>query len=138
MEEKRKLTRQEIDLVVDMLETGILNEKKKEEKLGCLAHIGALTIILLNIVVFTVLQGYILTSAWGWFIVPLGVVPIGFWHAYGISMTVKLFSIGWGKIEDSKKIESMEEVWKFIGEFAGKTIGLLLVWLLLYVTHCMI
>lgn len=39
--------------------------------------------ILLSIVV-TVYAGFIFMFAWSWFIVPLGVMSLGFWHSLGI------------------------------------------------------
>ena len=50
---------------------------------------GVLT-YLLNIFVF----GIVLMFMWNWFIVPLGVIKIGFWLALGISMTIDCFFRG--------------------------------------------
>ena len=36
-------------------------------------------------------SGTALMYMWNWFIVPLGAIKIGFWLAFGISMTVKFF-----------------------------------------------
>ena len=35
--------------------------------------------------------GVVLMFLWNWFIVPLGVIKIGFWLAFGISLTIKFF-----------------------------------------------
>lgn len=32
------------------------------------------------------LAAFVLTKAWLWFVVPLGVVEIGYWHAMGVSV----------------------------------------------------
>jgi len=29
-------------------------------------------------------SGWVLTQLWGWFVVPLGVIPIGIWHAVAL------------------------------------------------------
>lgn len=39
----------------------------------------------------TFVVGVVLMFLWNWFIVPLGVVKIGFWLAFGISLTIKVF-----------------------------------------------
>lgn len=33
-------------------------------------------------------QAYVLMSLWGWFVVPLGVAALGFWHAFGLSILI--------------------------------------------------
>lgn len=39
----------------------------------------------------TFVSGIVLMFMWNWFIHPLGVIKIGFWLAFGISMTIKFF-----------------------------------------------
>lgn len=34
--------------------------------------------------------GALLVQLWEWFVVPLGIAQISFWHAYGLSTVVKL------------------------------------------------
>ena len=31
-------------------------------------------------------SGYVLSILWGWFIVPLGVIPLPLWHASGVAV----------------------------------------------------
>lgn len=131
----KKYSKDDVFQALDALDERRAKEKKSD--VGCLAVIGILTIMFLNVVVFTILQGYILVSAWQWFVVPFGVSAIGFWHAYGIAMTAKLFARGLGKPEKTEKADGLEEVFKAMKIFALQTVGLLLVWLVLYVTHCM-
>jgi len=130
----KKYSKEDIFAALDVRDE--LKAKEKKNDVGCMALIGILTIMFFNVVVFTILQGYILVSAWEWFVVPFGVSAIGFWHAYGIAMTAKLFSRGIGKAEKTEKAD-MEEVYKFMKTFALQTVGLLFVWLILYLTHCM-
>jgi hypothetical protein len=40
-----------------------------------------------------VLQLILLTSLWGWFVVPLGVVSIGYAHAFGLNLLLTYFQI---------------------------------------------
>jgi hypothetical protein len=135
MEDDKKYTKEVILAALDALDE--LKAKEKKSDVGCLALIGILTIMFFNVVIFTILQGYIFTSAWEWFVVPFGVSAIGFWHAYGIAMTVKLFARGIGKAEKTENADNLEEVYKAMKTFALQTIGLLFVWLVLYATHCM-
>lgn len=41
--------------------------------------------------VATFVFGIVLMFMWNWFVVPLGVVKIGFWLALGLSLTIKCF-----------------------------------------------
>ena len=47
------------------------------------------------------LSAVVLRDLWTWFVVPLGVMSIGFWHAYGISILVSRLThqIDWAEIE---------------------------------------
>lgn len=44
--------------------------------------------VLAAINVFALLEGVVLSTMWGWFVVPLGVASIGVAHAIGLSLTV--------------------------------------------------
>ncbi|WP_413460726.1 hypothetical protein [Herbaspirillum huttiense] len=39
----------------------------------------------------TLWNGYVASTLWGWFIVPLGVSAITYWHAVGLSAVVGVF-----------------------------------------------
>ncbi len=45
-------------------------------------------------IVLTMAGGFVLKYFWLWFIVPLGVAPIGFPHAIGLSIFFKVFAAG--------------------------------------------
>lgn len=45
-----------------------------------------IAVSLLAFVVGIIVRGFVVSIGWGWFIVPLGVTPIGFAHALGISV----------------------------------------------------
>lgn len=51
------------------------------------AFVGILAIIIAG----TLLNGWIVYVMWGWFVVPLGIVKIGVWHACGLSAFAQLF-----------------------------------------------
>lgn len=46
---------------------------------------------LLAIPAMALLQGWILSLVWGWFVVPIGVAPIGVVHGIGIVLLVAFF-----------------------------------------------
>ena len=54
---------------------------------------GKFCAILIVIIISIIISGIVVSKMWNWFIVPLGVSPIGFWLAAGISMMVSLFTI---------------------------------------------
>jgi hypothetical protein len=63
-------------------ETTVKKEVSKEDQKDALL----LVLMLLPMILF---QGWILSFLWGWFIVPLGVLPIRFWQAAGIRLLVR-------------------------------------------------
>jgi hypothetical protein len=58
---------------------------------------GKLFIVTLTLISM-VLQVVLLTSLWGWFVVPLGVSPIGYAHAFGLNILVTYFQVRSQKI----------------------------------------
>lgn len=51
-------------------------------------------IAILNGAIWTGWGGFVLAQLWGWFLVPLGVTSISWWHAAGLSATYILLSRG--------------------------------------------
>jgi len=51
-----------------------------------------LIISLIFIFIMILLRGFVLVDLWEWFIVPLGLIRIGFFHALGISILVALLT----------------------------------------------
>jgi hypothetical protein len=83
-------------------------ETSKEKGLGCL--------LLLALLPFTIaLRGFVLSKLWFYFIVPLGMNPIGLAHAYGLSILVQLFSGHYVKSEEMKDGEMGDLLTKFVG-----------------------
>ena len=80
-----------------------------------LSFLGGLVVYAINIFV----GGIVLMFMWNWFIVPLGVVKIGFWLALGISLTIICFF--------GKKTEHIE-AGEFVPFMIGNIISLLLIW----------
>jgi len=50
-------------------------------------------LIIIGGIIATLLKGIALISLWNWFVVPLGVMPIGFWHALGLSSLITYLTI---------------------------------------------
>ena len=80
-----------------------------------LSFLGGLVVYAINIFI----GGIVLMFMWNWFVVPLGVVKIGFWLALGISLTIVCFF--------GKKTEKIEEG-EFISHLLGNILSLLLLW----------
>ncbi|WP_277594426.1 hypothetical protein [Pseudomonas chlororaphis] len=68
--------------------------------------------ILLGIVtvfaLFVFWAGYVVSTLWGWFVVPLGVVAINYWHAVGLMCIVSAF-VGVKADEDVADSDSLGE-----------------------------
>jgi hypothetical protein len=69
---------------------------------------------LVLLVVACVLQPFVLRDLWGWFVVPLGVRPLGLIHAWGLQSTITYFSMTsliYSAVSDGeKKRELLERV----------------------------
>lgn len=52
------------------------------------------------------LNGFAIMNLWNWFIMPLGVINIGFAHALGIDVLITLIVM----VEVPKKIEEFEDI----------------------------
>ena len=70
-------------------------------------------------------DGFVLSKLWGWFAVPLHVLPIGVWHAAGI---IILFRFMRGAKTDSSPTTVTDIVWAFSYPAAALGIGALIQW----------
>lgn len=71
---------------------------------------GAVFGIFATCLLFIFWGGYVTSILWGWFVVPLGVMAITYWHAVGLSCVVAAFI---GVRSDNDKDESLaESAWK--------------------------
>lgn len=78
--------------------------KEEDEKV---AGVGAgCLIVILSLVVGVFMNGWVGMTLWGWFAVPLGVVPIGLWHAVGLAGLVRLL-VGTSRRYEQDKDESL-------------------------------
>lgn len=71
-----------------------------EESRGCLIALGLFALGIAMILVW----GWVISLGWGWFVVPLGVIPITYWHATGLAFLASMF-VGWRS--SAKDSESM-------------------------------
>lgn len=92
-------------------------DDEEKEIVGCLGAIGMLSIIPITAIV----RGYILSIIWSWFMVPLGIIPIGIAHAIGISVTVS-FLTSHLAAEDKEKSTTTKVVTKM---FSGVLVSLM-------------
>lgn len=52
---------------------------------------GAVQLLVITFGVTIFWGGYVASTLWGWFVVPLGVMAISYWHAVGLICVVRLF-----------------------------------------------
>lgn len=48
-------------------------------------------VVLLLLIPAMAWDGFVISTLWSWFVVPLGVVPIGVWHAAGLAVLTNYF-----------------------------------------------
>ena len=82
-------------------------------------------------------QSVIVMYMWNWFIAPLGISSIGFWHAMGISLTIGIvFAAFFSNLKKEEKNENVKGASYIIGYVVGHVIGYLLIWGLGALIHC--
>ena len=64
--------------------------------------LGNITAFLMLMALSTLVSGWAISTLWAWFVVPLGVVAIGFWHALGLSCLIVFFKLDLKKADPSK------------------------------------
>lgn len=64
--------------------TETVMQKKAALADSLLDLLGWLSLIVVGTPLHLAANGFVLLKLWAWFVVPLGVVPITFWHAVGI------------------------------------------------------
>ena len=66
-----------------------------------LIAIGGVVVSILLVAPLALLRGFVLKILWAWFVIPLGVMPLGLAHAIGFSVIVGLLTSACHK-EDEK------------------------------------
>lgn len=65
--------------------------RKGNTLLSCL---GLLIVLCVVVPLIAILNGFVFTQLWGWFVVPFGVPQIGIAHGLGLMTTVGMFLLG--------------------------------------------
>jgi len=86
-----------------------------------------LLVLILSVPSF-ILKAYILSSIWGWFIVPLGVVQISVSHALGISVFWSILTFSYKKSDDKESIDYLKTLF-------SNTAGILMGWGIAYIAY---
>lgn len=83
--------------------------------------VGAIVTWLIMLVLTAFVQGVVLMNLWNWFISPLGAIKIGYWLAFGIALTIRVF------INTNSRSDNDEDagVW---ANFFSTIIGYLILW----------
>jgi hypothetical protein len=90
---------------------------------GVLTTLGVILLIPVLLVYITLTYGYVLSCLWSWFVVPLGVVEINLWQAYGLSLILALITF---KPDVYKKEKRDLDSGKIFGALTSPWITLLL------------
>jgi hypothetical protein len=85
------------DILTERQQEGDLPEES--ERSGVVKSLLLLALLLVGLL----LNAYFLLLLWHWFIVPLGVREITFWHSAGLSAMLSYFRSSWGKPRDKEK-----------------------------------
>lgn len=86
--------------------------------------IGFVIIIVLSIPL-SIFGGLVLSDLWKWFVVPLGVVPIGIAHAIGLMQVVGMFKAG---LATAKVGDGDAPVAEAIAGLFGFLVAYLIIW----------
>ena len=83
-------------------------------------------VILISTIIGTIINAFAFSSAWLWFIVPFGIMPISPLYAYILSVMIKYFSYENNEPFDEEKY--IQRATSYIGKP-------LLFWLVCYIVH---
>lgn len=75
--------------------------------------------------VLTVSRAYVAMVLWFWFAVPLGLRPIGFWHAMGLGSIVFVFTTK--IVESHKEVGEVKSTREIVSELIASAILLPLI-----------
>lgn len=64
-------------------------------------------------------DAFVLLRLWQWFIVPLGAVHIGYWHAYGIDNCIMLLVLPLTQKTDDEPFDAEKAAKAVTGRFFG-------------------
>lgn len=88
------------------------------------------------------LHGWVCATLWGWFVVPLGMPPITFWHAVGLSGFVNLMTYRYSSTpkDEEEKPASAKAAFRRIRRLLPHALGTavagpLFVWGVGYLIH---
>ena len=88
------------------------SQEKPKMPLGTaigMLFLGLLALVLVLGIIFGIACyfAFIGMMLWNWFLVPLGIPGITFWHAWGITLVVSIFTGFWTNILNSNSIEAI-------------------------------
>jgi len=90
--------------------------------------IGLLIFGLLVMIPLSILMNaFVLHKLWAWFMVPLGIAPIGLAHAWGLAILIGLFT--------TSKVQKTESKGEAIGQFIGLMLAPLFALLFGWIAH---
>jgi hypothetical protein len=100
-----------------------LTNKDKDTAIAWLISATAFLFLMPIFVVYIIFSfGFVLSYLWLWFVVPLGVPPIGILHSYGLSLVVLMMTL---RPSIRKNEEKEIDKGKVVGVFLSPWISLL-------------
>lgn len=84
----------------------------EDDVIGCVSTLVAVFVVLPAKIVA---EAFIVQTMWGWFVVPLGVPALGFWHAAGFSVLWTYLSPKYSIYHDASD-ESELDYWRRIAK----------------------
>jgi len=66
------------------------------------AFVGIVSTFAFLFTAAALLRGWVLSLLWDWFLVPLGVPSVGFWHAVGLCLVVTFLTYHYYNFQRSK------------------------------------
>ena len=68
-------------------------------------------VVLVTLALSVAVNGFVVSTMWNWFIVPLGAPSIGFWLAAGISLLISLFTTSQSDENDIEFSKAIAHGW---------------------------
>ena len=101
-----------------------MSEKSEENGIGVvIGSVIVLVLLMPLVILITMFHTFVISTLYGWFLVPLGCTAIKFWNMYGIMLFVNLFT--YQKFIPKDKDDKVQTLYVF----ALPTISLLVGWI---------
>jgi hypothetical protein len=109
-----------------------------DNKEKMIAGLIAVVLVFISLSFMIALSGFVLMKLWLWFIVPLGVLPLSIFHAFGIATVASFFKIGIAQSIELKLLDKeLNPVSLIFEQLFTSVFGLIFILGLGYIFHLM-